>query len=31
MTTGSTINSCAEILLEMGAEKIIAAVAASTI
>lgn len=31
MTTGSTINSCAEILLEMGAEKIIAAVAATTI
>lgn len=31
MTTGSTINSCAEILLGMGAEKIIAAVAASTI
>lgn len=31
MTTGSTINSCAEILLEMGADKIIAAVAASTI
>ncbi|MCI5945572.1 MAG: double zinc ribbon domain-containing protein [Oscillospiraceae bacterium] len=31
MTTGSTINSCAEILLRMGAEKIIAAVAASTI
>lgn len=31
MTTGSTINSCAEILLEMGAKNIIAAVAASTI
>lgn len=31
MTTGSTINSCAEILLEMGAKEIIAAVAASTI
>lgn len=31
MTTGSTINSCAEILLEMGADKVIAAVAASTI
>lgn len=31
MTTGSTINSCTEILLEMGAENVIAAVAASTI
>ena len=31
MTTGSTINTCAEILLEMGAKEIIAAVAASTI
>lgn len=31
MTTGSTVNSCAEILLEMGAAKVIAAVAATTI
>lgn len=31
MTTGSTINSCAEILLEMGANSVIAAVAATTV
>ncbi|MGN0554142.1 MAG: ComF family protein [Oscillospiraceae bacterium] len=31
MTTGSTVNSCAEILLSMGAKSVIAAVAATTL
>lgn len=31
MTTGSTLNSCAEILLDMGAKSVIAAVAATTL